>query len=338
MPANILGPEGILSLQQPSLRTLSLITDPNCMYCCVAPFKHEPGVNLSSFRQLLNFTWKGLRPDHMQPLSIVLQNNSAHLKSLELDFVNLLENFTISDSLDDDDSDAGNSNDDQDDEISSTSSNASGDEDEEIRRMKGPGFFASTILGADPNSPTLLFPRIRVLSLSQVPLTASMAPVFNFETLVSLKLRLCPRWEVFIKRVLKLGRPIKLRTLEIQGHENEDAILDLVDAFDGLEELFLSNSGPMPTLYLWEILARRHSTLRRLVCHQRTIELPQDSPVDGELCDLADLSIYGGEMRRIKEDPSENPLSELKLEFIGLGCIPGRMVSILDVHEWIAGG
>ncbi|KAJ3459153.1 hypothetical protein MRS44_015226 [Fusarium solani] len=207
------------------------------------PFKYEPGVNLSSFRQLLNFTWKGLCPDHMQPLSVVLQNNSAHLKSLELDFVNLLEIFNIHDSLDHDDSDASNSSDDQDDRMSNISSDASEGEDDNVRRMRKPRFFASTILGVDPNSPTLLFPRIRVLSLSLVPLTAGMAPVFNFDTLVSLKLRLCPPWDVFIKRVLKLNRPIKLRTLEIHDDDNEVIILDLVDAFEGLEELFLSYAG-----------------------------------------------------------------------------------------------
>lgn len=179
----------------------------------------------------------------MQPLSVVLQNNSAHLKSLELDFVNLLEIFNIHDSLDHDDSDASNSSDDQDDRMSNISSDASEGEDDNVRRMRNPRFFASTILGVDPNSPTLLFPRIRVLSLSLVPLTAGMAPVFNFDTLVSLKLRLCPRWDVFIKRVLKLNRPMKLRTLEIHDDDNEDIILDLVDAFEGLEELFLSYAG-----------------------------------------------------------------------------------------------
>ncbi|KAI8711451.1 hypothetical protein NCS52_01408500 [Fusarium sp. LHS14.1] len=329
IPVNILGTEGILSLQQPSIQTLRLITDPNCLYYFVAPFKYEPGIDLSSFRQLLNLSWKGPRPDHMQPLSVVLSTNSAHLRSLELDFVNLPENFTINDSLCYDDSDVGNSSDDQDDGISSTSNSANEDEHVETPRMRVPTFSTSTIFGVDPNSPTLLFPMIRVLSLSQVPLGASMAPVFNFETLISLKLRLCPRWEVFIKRILKLNCPIKLKTLEIQDHGNEDIILDLVDAFEGLEELFLSHTGPVSALQLWEILARRHATLSRLVCHQRTIELPLDSPVDDELCDLADLSIYGRDMRTIKEDPAKNPLSELDLEFIGLACIPGRVKYLL---------
>ncbi|KAM6511256.1 hypothetical protein FALCPG4_016258 [Fusarium falciforme] len=305
---------------------LSLITDPNCLYCRVARFKYEPGVDLSSFRQLLNFTWKGLRPDHMQPLSVVLQNNSAHLKRLELDFVNLLEIFSINDSLGHDDSDASNSSDDQDDGMFNTSSNTGDVEDETMRRMKKPSFFASTVLGVDPNSPALLFPKIRVLSLSLVPLTASMALVFNFDTLVSLKLRLCPHWDAFIKSVLKLNLPIKLRTLEIQDDDNEDIILDLVDGFEELEELFLSHAGPVSALRLWEILARLHTTLRRLVCHQRTIRLEQDPP---GLCDLADLSIYGRDMRRIKKDSSQNPLAELDLEFIGLACIPGRMKYIL---------
>ncbi|KAI8652008.1 hypothetical protein NCS56_01417400 [Fusarium sp. Ph1] len=157
-----------------SLQTLSLITDPNCLFYRVAPFKYKPGVNLSSFRQFLNFTWKGLRAQHMTPLCAVLRNNSAHLKRLELDFANLLEILSENDSNDYDDSDASNSSDDQDDGMSSTDSDTSEGEDDNIRRMKKPSFFASTILGVDPNSPTLLFPRIRVLSLSLVPLAAKL--------------------------------------------------------------------------------------------------------------------------------------------------------------------
>ncbi|UPL00365.1 hypothetical protein LCI18_011299 [Fusarium solani-melongenae] len=269
---------------------------------------HMEPDQLQSFRALV--------PDHIQPLSVVLQNNSVHLNSLELDFANLLEIYSIGNSLDHDENDASDSSGDQDNGVSNTSSNTSDVENEKACRFKKPSFFASTMLGVDPNSPTLLFPRIRVLSLSLVPLTASMASVFNFDTLLSLKLRLCPRWEVFIECVLKLNRPIKLKTLEIQVDDNEDTILDLVDAFEGLEELFLSHTGPVPELQIWEILARRHTTLRRLI-----------HPLG--LRDLADLSIYGRDMRRIKGDPSKNPLAELHLEFVGLACIPGRMKYIL---------
>lgn len=296
------------------------------------PFQYAPGVELSSFRRLLNFAWKGLRPEHMEPLGVVLRNNSRHLKSLELDFCNLIRFFR-------------NNKDGQDKSSSTTSDNTSDNGDGMDRTgVRKSRFFASNILGVDSKSPSLLFPNIRVLSLSHVPLTRSMAPVFSFDTLVSLRLRLCSCWDVFIKRVLKLNHPIRLKMLEIQDSDavsddlGEDIILDFVNAFEGLEELFVCHPGPMSALELWKVVAHRHTTLKALVCHQTTVVQDWSSPVFGQVCDLADMGIDGGEMRRIREDPSKNPLTELDLEFIGLACIPGRMVSIRDIHPWTPRG
>ncbi|KAJ4328089.1 hypothetical protein N0V84_001457 [Fusarium piperis] len=287
------------------------------------PFQYGPGVELSSFRHLLNLAWKGLRPQHLKPLCIILRNNATQLKSLELDFLSLIDIFS-------------NNQDGQDDSNSGTSGDASdGEVGKSLTGVKKSSFFASIILDVDSKSPSLLFPNIRVLSLSQVPLTRSLASVFNFDTLVSLKLRLCSCWDVFIRRVLKLNRPIKLKTLEIQdsdavsddlGHE---VILDFVNAFAGLEELFVCHPGPISALELWEIIASRHTTLKRLACHQTTVGRNLESPAFSQVCDLADLGICGRDMRRIKKDPSKNPLSELDLEFIGLACIPERMKYLL---------
>lgn len=267
--------------------------------------KYELGIDLSSFYRLLNFTWKGLRPEHMETLCVVLQNNSTHLKTLELDFVNLME---ISNNHKDERNDNDGHND-------SDASN----------------------FDLDSATTSLSFPDIRTLSLSQVPLTESIAPVLNFDTLVSLKLRLCSSWDVVIRRILKLNHPIKLRSLEIQDAATishglgEGAILDLVNGFDGLEELFVSHQGKGSALELWVIVACRHPALKRFVCHQRTVVANQDSQAFGRWHDLSNLGIGESDMCRIAEDPLQNPLAKRDLEFIGLSSIPELMVSISDL-------
>ncbi|KAF5698704.1 AAA family ATPase [Fusarium mundagurra] len=161
-----------------------------------------------------------------------------------------------------------------------------------------------------------------------------MAHAFNFETLSSLTLRMCPNCDQFVERVMQLKHPIKLKKLEIQepdaAHEwDETFILDFLNAFEGLEELFVSQSGPESALELWGHVAHRHPSLKRFVDHQRMLNLDEDSPHFEKPCDVPDLGIFGRSMRRIKEDPSQNPLAKLDLEFIGLACIPERLKYIL---------
>lgn len=161
-----------------------------------------------------------------------------------------------------------------------------------------------------------------------------MAPAFNFDALESLMLRMCPSWDRFLRSVMQLGFPMKLRKFEIQetgqvtNEWNETFILNLIEAFDGLEELFISQARPASALRLWDHIARHYSTFKRFVGHQRTINTDEQSLNFEEPCDLTDLAIFGRDMHRIKEDPSQNPLTKLDLEFIGLACIPKRLASI----------
>ncbi|KAK7755480.1 hypothetical protein SLS62_002410 [Diatrype stigma] len=184
-----------------------------------------------------------------------------------------------------------------------------------------------------PSQP--FFPNIRVLSLSQVPLVAAMASAINFHTLRSLTLRKCLGWDHFLKGILERKGPINLKTLEIQYDDEgmgleEYVIGSFLDAFEGLEELFVSMPGPHDSIRFWNHLAHHRETLRKLADHQRTVNTDEDSPAFERDEDVPDLGIFGRQLRRIKKDPSQNPLARLDLECLGLPCLPECLKPILQ--------
>ncbi|KAF4501071.1 AAA family ATPase [Fusarium agapanthi] len=304
VPPEILGVNGVVPLQQPSLRSLSLITDPACRGYHDAEYE----IDLSSFCNLQSLSWRGPDSENLDALTVALRNNSTHLRKLKLDFVNWPE---LRDNL-----------------------GYFSDDERNMDGTKEKDYFADVVLGLNTRSPRPLFPIIRVLSLSQVPLSTKMAHAFNFETLSSLTLRMCPDCDKFVERVMRLNHPMKLKKLEIQesdaSHEwSETFILNFLNALEGLEDLFVSQSGPTSALELWDHVAHRHPTLKSFVGHQRMINTDQDSPYFEKPCDVQDLAISGPSMSRIKEDPSQNPLAKLDLEFIGLACIPSLLKDIL---------
>jgi hypothetical protein len=233
-------------------------------------------------------------------LSLAIERNSERLQNLELDFVNwpILQD------------DLGYESDD-------------GDAAQKV--------VCRELFGLTEQPPLPIFPAIRELSLTQVPLVAAMARAINFDTLRSLTLRTCPDWHKFLTEAMELDLPTRLKRLEIQDCDNGsflgyDVIYDFLATFQGLEELFVSYMGPEPTLQLWNQVILHHATLKRLVHHQRTVNLDDESPYFEEMKDLPDLAILSEEIREIKGDPSQNPLARLDLDFIGLCCIPERLV------------
>ncbi|KAI0376289.1 hypothetical protein F5Y04DRAFT_266653 [Hypomontagnella monticulosa] len=305
VPSGILGYNGIIPLKQPFLRSLSLTTDSLC--------REDEGLDLSSLRSLQNLHWKAIHAKDVSALSFAIKANRAHLRTLELDFVNwqvFLDYLDLSSDEED-----GN------DQVTSIANS----------------FFLNDVLGLQRRRPRLLLPQLRILNLTQVPLVAAMAHAVNFDTLRSLTLRMCPGWCDFIVTALELKVPLRLTALEIQetdtvshGNDSEFVIQDLLSGFEGLEELFISQSGPVGTLGLWNTIARYHPTLRRFVHHQRTVNIDEEAPDFEEEHDVMDLAIYGRSMRNIKEDPlGNNPLARLNLERIGLCCLPERLKNIL---------
>jgi len=229
------------------------------------------------------------------------------------------------------------------------------DQDDDAER-----WFARRVLGLTSGPRKVTFAAIRKLSLSQVPLSAAMARAINFNTLVSLSLRKCPSWDTFLESVMELTSPIRLKTLELQYCDNVtqglgyDVVEDFLVFFEGLEELFLGHPGPENTLELWNRVIHQQATLKMFVHHQRMVNLNDSSPYFEEELDLPDLGIIlplaedlGGlspedreilleleATRPMGQDPSNNPLASLSLDFIGLCCVPERLVSeILEIPE-----
>ncbi|KAM0256121.1 hypothetical protein ACHAQJ_005208 [Trichoderma viride] len=281
----------------PLIRSLSLTTDSNCRL-----FSDSGGcdIDLSRFHQLRSLSWKAPNPENMSTISVAIRRNSPHLQKLELDLVNWPRLWAdLASSIVDIDEDG----------------------------FEAQNFFVGKVLGQNESSTRPLLPAIRVLSLTQIPLLASLAYAINFDTLVSLTLRMCPGMNNFLERVVQLRFPIKLKTLEfhatdsILGEICNETIAHFLDAFEGLEELFIYQSHPLSTLSLWEIISVRHTTLKRFVHHQRGLEIDELDHSEEEF-NVQDRSITGRNIHRLKNDPLQNPLTRLDLEFIGLACLP----------------
>jgi hypothetical protein len=297
VPSEVLGPCGIVSLNNPLLRSLSLATDSTCHHDDLG----ECRIDLSSLGQLQSLSWKGPEAEHLDTLSRAIERNSEQLQKLELDFVSwrrLLNSFGYFES----------------------------DEEEDERQS-----FA--LFGLTRQAPRLIFPMIRELALSQVPLVAEMARAINFDTLRSLTLRMCPGSDDFLANVTELGISIRLKKLEVCGDQgslglSRENLEDFIGAFDGLEELFVTESGPENTLGLWKQVARHQATLKKFAHHQMTVEVDDQFSRFVRPRDLPDLGLLPQEFRRLKEDPSQSPLATLGLEFLGLCCVPERLVGL----------
>ena len=90
-------------------------------------------------------------------------------------------------------------------------------------------------------------------------------------------MRRCPSWPGFLARVVELATiPVRLATLELCDLCNEpgrsrddgafDALRELLDAFDGLEELFVAHEGPWDAVGFWEGGACPHQGSPRRLC------------------------------------------------------------------------
>ena len=61
---------------------------------------------------------------------------------------------------------------------------------------------------------------------------------------------------------------------------------------NGLGDLFVALPGPDAALELWHAIAKAQPQLSRLVYHQRSMNIKEDSPHFEETIDLLDLSLF----------------------------------------------
>ena len=304
MPPEVLGHRSIISRHHASLRSLSLTTDQSCdeddEQVCLA--------DLSSFGQLQSLRWRAPRYRDLPSLSLALERNSNHLRELELDLVKWGEII-----------------------------------------KQTPGYWehgydmptqvhcTETIFGLARQLPGRgpIFAAIRELCLTAVLIVPDLASAINFGTLRCLTLRRCANWDTLFTQAFELGLSIRLTKLEIcvvdDGYDGSDLDFQkegrvVLDGIDGLEELFIAHDASQSSLDIWGRLVRHQATLKRLVHHKRQFLLPDDIRREGERWDLEDGGVSDEELRQIEEDPARNPLSSLDLDFIGICCVPARLV------------
>ncbi|KAF4963090.1 hypothetical protein FSARC_8863 [Fusarium sarcochroum] len=330
------------------IQSLCLETNPNCTTCLSAE------IDLSSWRNLRSFSWTGFRAGELYIISTAIENNSAHLDELILDPSSWLriEPDLIDEILKQDDGQSKHASDlrlymsqfpewvqtrdhdteDQPDIEEAQDTNGENDIDHEYVRGLLSAYLAHNIFGVR-DAPRL--PRLRVLSLTEMPLSKALASVFTVETLTSLTLRTCLSWPVFLEHIMESDCQINLRTFELQcgfqvsGNElsqQNEILLRFLKSFTGLEELYVSRDEGVDTADFFQQVGRQHSTLKRLVEHQRA-----------DYMDCSNTFSHRKEShdsRRLVMSSScdfgiaSETFAKLDLDFVGLTCTPHHLVSI----------
>lgn len=194
------------------------------------------------------------------------------------------------------------------------------------------------------------FPALKRLGLASVWIAPASTPagseevirqiasVLDLTSLRSLKLWYCNGWESLLiqasKRAAKGVEPPRLKSLEIAWVPSEFepvlphvAIERFLEAFEGLEELFLDSVCGEDPLGLWTAALRHRATLRRLVHHKPDLS-KEDFPPEW-LRELPELSFFHSNPFLDGEDVQgrpETPLGKLDLTNLGLCCSPQYMV------------
>ncbi|KAK4062576.1 hypothetical protein Purlil1_14210 [Purpureocillium lilacinum] len=154
--------------------------------------------------------------------------------------------------------------------------------------------------------------------------------MISFESLVSLTLRNCPGWDTFLARAARLKCRIQLTTFELHSETvsplwTQNTLVEFLGAFRGLEELFVSQAGPVDSLALWDCIACHESTLKRLVQQQSAINTEMMAPYFEGAHIIWDPAIFGRSARDMRDDPCQSPFAQLDLEYVGIGYAPERL-------------
>ncbi|KAF5583559.1 hypothetical protein FPCIR_8973 [Fusarium pseudocircinatum] len=314
----------ILILKHPYIQSLSLVTDPFCSR--FNRWSRTSDIDLSAFRNLRRLSWRAPMGCHFDNIAGLVKTNARHLEQLEL-------------------------------ELQGWSSDRESRECTVIHHEDNPEVWdkipASTMLtrkmfGLEVTSEVperTYFPKLQSLRLTGVPLRDEnngiqvTASSINLGALRHLSLRMCAYWVPFLTSIVESQTPLRLKTLEIVDfylitpHETATSkaatITEFIDSFSGLEELFISICGPTPSLQFWEHVVGHAATLKRLVYHQRLTDRDEELLNSRVGRDSSALGLSSEDLNRIRQDPSQNPLSRLSLEFIGLICAPKYLKDIL---------
>lgn len=255
IPGDILGRTLPLWMEeQKSIQSISLLTDGGCP-------TFVDYFDLRSFTNIQSLSWKGLiRGDHFDCLTGFIKNQAGaqKLRSLTLDLIRwtraergwyVHQRNTLGGSP-----------------------------------PRPDNFFATNILGIQPNLENVLFESLETLLLTGVafsPFENEFAHAFNMMNLSTLQLRNCPASLELLGTLLNQGVTLKLKSFELAidrdclhhyGDFNEvdtEVIFRFLDSFQGLEDLFLLLTQPLEWYFIANSIVNHQSTLKRLVVHER---------------------------------------------------------------------
>lgn len=291
MPQPILGPKGYLPLKQKNLETLHLVSDGWCS---------AQRLHLEPFTKLKNLSWTGLRSRReMAALRDCFKVSSHQLVQLHLDFLEWV-----------------------------------------LIRPDGRDSIQQMLLGTTRCAGGYMFPTLKHLSLAGYSferVSKQLATAFNWGSMQSLSIRFCQDWEAFLKDILSLKKEINIRSLQVQyspkrnpgGGDGSPAIESFLNAFEGLEELFIATNDATRTDVIWEAITHHKSTLKSLVYHQRYRN--RERTMGLNFLGDRDLHVLISLPKEINKDSSLNPLSQLDLEFLGICCTINNLVGLIAV-------
>jgi hypothetical protein len=254
LPNQILDRDGNWIGNQKQIQSISLITDGGCP--ASAQIEH---LDLKPFTSIRSLSWKGLgRGDHFDCLASFFKNQAEaqRLRTLELDLVE----WTAAEL---------------------------GWYAHQIETLGGSpprpvNFFATTILGIQPNQENVLFQSLETLLFSGVafsPFENELSHSFNMMNLSTLQLRNCPGSLELLGALLEQGVTLKLKSFELaidllhsyqySAKMQAEVIRRFLNSFQGLEDLFLLLTQPPKWYLIVDSIMNHQSTLKRLVVHER---------------------------------------------------------------------
>lgn len=194
--------------------------------------------------------------EDFKALTNILQGNSEHLEELELDLLDWV---------------------------------GAHEELSNGRAKQRRNLFAQDVLRLEAGQRRVLFPCLRRLSLSAVSFHRSiedMASAFNFEQLRTLKLQNCPGTNALLEMLVDSNQTIRLTFLELvvrnlypEHSTSTPAVCRFLQTFHGLKDLFMLFDVPESvTETYWDAVLHHKSTLRRIVYHERSVDLNNESP------------------------------------------------------------
>ncbi|KAK2741054.1 hypothetical protein FQN57_005791 [Myotisia sp. PD_48] len=176
------------------------------------------------------------------------------------------------------------------------------------------------VLGLSDDDTEQLFSSLQRLSLTSIflePLHKEMVHALNLFQLRSLKIERCRSWGKLLRSAMQTGRKICLKSLEIQY------VIAFIQSFYGLEELFISSYQSEAPWDVWRAAHHHRSTLKRFIHDQDSF-----GPAYWEY-GIPSLSWSLEDRARLIDDPSQNYLAQLDLEYLGINCVPPILPDII---------